>query len=562
MSQTIVAQVLSTGLIRGSSYRCHRRITPVDHSRVDENEVAGEIAHIHQALQAEVAALDALLSQALSDDERQLMEADRLMLMDDELAQDMCHHVELHHCNAASAIERVLSPMVDEISAIEDANLCKRGVELAQLKQRLIQHALGHRCPLPTSLNEKQVLVVDYLSPAEFLRYPDIAGLVVSQATYQDHLAILARGMQIPLMVVTPEQLAGLPHHQEILLDGEQGTVTINPSRVQSEAFEVRFEQWQERQQAIEADALSAATDADGNEFSIGANVSTLAELPQVARYGCREIGLLRTELLFMDRLSLPNAQEQYQTYRTIAEAIAPHSMTIRLFDFGADKMLDEMPDEANPALGHRGIRLGLEQPQLLLPQLKAIARLSQEFEIKMLVPMVNQVEELQQLSELYQQAAADLPLGPHSRQPQLGVMVETPAAVMNIDAMAPLLDFISIGTNDLTQYLYAADRNDPTLSKWYRPVSPAMIRALAYCCSRAKTHGLNITLCGEMASDPKALPLLLAMGIDGLSLVPTQRPLIKSVLARLKVSQCQQLLDRALKTQTTRELGSILNSL
>ncbi|BDY04704.1 phosphoenolpyruvate--protein phosphotransferase [Ferrimonas sp. YFM] len=563
MSHTFVAQVLSAGLVRGALYRCHRRINPVDHSKIGYQQIPAELSHIDQALGAELDALNALQTQALSETERELVEADRLMLQDEELKRDLHQHVTLHHCSAASAFERVLTPMVDEISGIEDPNLQKRAAELQQLKQRLTQHALGHRCPLPKSLSPKHILVVDYLSPAEFLRYPDISGLVVSQATYQDHLAILARGMQVPLLVLSPEELAPLPHGADILLDGEQATVTVTPSRVQSEAFDARMANYLERLQQIEHDAQSPALTADGHEITIAANVATLAELPQVERYGCQEIGLLRTELLFMDRLSLPNADEQYLAYRTIADAISPHPVTIRLFDFGADKVMEEENlEEANPALGHRGVRLGLERPHLLLPQLRAIARLSQSHQVRMLVPMVNQVEELEMLAGLYDQATADLPAEQKQKKPELGVMIETPASVMNIDALASRLDFISIGTNDLTQYLYAADRNDPTMSKLYTPVSPAMIRALAWVCSRAQAHGMKITLCGEMASDIKALPLLVALGIDGLSMVPTQRPAIKGALSALSVSRCQKVLERALRSQTTRELTSILNSL
>ncbi|WP_417346928.1 phosphoenolpyruvate--protein phosphotransferase [Ferrimonas sp.] len=563
MSHTFVAQVLSAGLVRGALYRCHRRINPVDHSKIGYQQIPAELSHIDQALGAELDALNALQTQALSETERELVEADRLMLQDEELKRDLHQHVTLHHCSAASAFERVLTPMVDEISGIEDPNLQKRAAELQQLKQRLTQHALGHRCPLPKSLSAKHILVVDYLSPAEFLRYPDISGLVVSQATYQDHLAILARGMQVPLLVLSPDELAPLPHGADILLDGEQATVTVTPSRVQSEAFDARMANYLERLQQIEHDAQSPALTADGHEITIAANVATLAELPQVERYGCQEIGLLRTELLFMDRLSLPNADEQYQAYRTIADAISPHPVTIRLFDFGADKVMEEENlEETNPALGHRGVRLGLERPHLLLPQLRAIARLSQSHKVKMLVPMVNQVEELEMLANLYDEATADLPTEQKRKKPELGVMIETPASVMNIDALASRLDFISIGTNDLTQYLYAADRNDPTMSKLYTPVSPAMIRALAWVCSRAQANGLKITLCGEMASDIKALPLLVALGIDGLSMVPTQRPAIKGALSTLSLSRCQKVLERALRSQTTRELTSILNSL
>ncbi|MBY5993937.1 phosphoenolpyruvate--protein phosphotransferase [Ferrimonas balearica] len=552
MSRVFTAFAISPGLALGRLHLCRPQTDAPQRRHGDPHR------QLEERLALECQALAELAQRPdLSDSQRTLLEADHLLLSDPELKAAIDERIS-EGLSAAQACLAVFTDYAAQFSELEEPQLAHRGRDIHCLGQRLSRRLAGQSQGLPTRLDQDSILVASDLTAAEFIHLPKthLCGVVLEQGNYDDHLAILLRGAGIPT-VVLQDALKRLSD-QAGLLDGDKGQLTLASNDADLTLFQATLAQWQQRRQRYQACVRQPAFTADGERVWLGANIGSVEEAEKVRQCHLDGIGLLRSEFLYMAEGHWPDEMRQLSLYKAIARQLDGHPLVIRTFDFGADKTLPGLNQaESNPALGQRAIRLGIAQPERLKTQLAAIVRLAMESPVKLLLPMIGQPEELDAVLALLAQVKAELGMNPEL---PVGIMVETPAAVLMLDALAPQLDFASVGTNDLAQYCYAADRNNPNVSPHYPQLSPAMIRLLHQLSRQAKALGLPLSLCGELASEPRALPLLLAMGLRSFSITPSRSAEIKYQLSQYRHAQGKALLNQALDCSHKRDLMALLN--
>ncbi|GAA5189685.1 phosphoenolpyruvate--protein phosphotransferase [Ferrimonas gelatinilytica] len=549
MSKVFSAIPISPGMALGQLHPCDSQSPPP--------AKAAEL-DLDTLLQQELSALDTLLlRQDLTPSERQLLEADRLLLDDGELRLEIHHRLDagdaLH-----SAIGQVLGEHADLLATLDDPQMLKRSRDVRSLGQRMARRSRGESLSLPQDLAENTILAVPELTAAEFIQLPKqhLSGLILAQGTSTDHLAILLRSAGLPGIVLEDacQRLCAGP----VLLDGDAGQLTVATQASDQALFADAMTRWRQQQRHFDERLPQPAVTGDGERVWLFGNIGSDEEAALIPKTGLDGVGLLRTEFLYMAEGGWPSAERQYLLYRAIARQLEGRPLVIRSFDFGADKNLPGLAlQEPNPALGVRAIRLGLQQPEHLKTQFEAVVRLAMEYPVKLLLPMVSLVEELHALRRVLDEVKQRLRMTPDL---PLGMMVETPAAACCLELFAPYLDFASIGSNDLTQYCLAADRLNPRVSPHYPALSPPLLRILRYCCGTSLRHGLPLSLCGDLGADSRAIWLLLAMGLRQLSIPAGQSGPVKHLIHQYRHQQGRKLLEKALECDTCEQLNTLLN--
>jgi phosphocarrier protein FPr len=376
-------------------------------------------------------------------------------------------------------------------------------------------------------------------------------GLCLEAGSALAHSMILARAMSIPAVAGLGPQLSVLPDGTPVALDGEHGTVAVSPAPEQASAWQIRREQWRAGCTAAEAARLRPAATRDGRRIRVFANISGVAEAAQAVNCGAEGIGVLRTEFLFMGRAEAPGEAEQFAAYRAIAASLGGRPLIVRTLDVGGDKPLPylEIGAEANPFLGWRGIRVTLGRRDLLRAQLRAVLRATAGQPVGLLLPMITSAEELRAVKTMLRELAVDLAREGLTFDPEMevGVMIEAPAAAMMAGQLAREADFLSIGTNDLTQYVMAADRSNPRVAALADAFQPAVLRTVKLAIDAARNAGIAAAVCGELAADPLAAPLLLGLGLEEFSVSPPLIPALKQAIARWTTSEAQAIAGEAL---------------
>ncbi|MBY6188510.1 phosphoenolpyruvate--protein phosphotransferase [Marinobacter hydrocarbonoclasticus] len=553
MSKVFTAFAISPGLALGTLHLCRpdQPARTVEHDPDPKRRLTTQLALECDAL--------AQLAQRpdLSDSQRTLLDADRLLLEDPELHQAIFDAID-EGLDADEACLQIFTEYAKQFEQLDDLHLAHRGRDILCIGERLARRLSGQGHGLPEHLTEDTLLVVPDMTAGEFIRLPKthLCGVVLERGNVDDHLAILLRSAGIPTLVMADalsrlSELSGL-------LDADKGQLTLATNGDDLQLFQATLGQWQQRREKHLACLDAPAMTGDGESIWLGANIGSVEETDKVAQHHLDGIGLLRSEFLYMAEGHWPDEARQLSLYRAIARKLDGAPLVIRTFDFGADKVLPGLNlVEANPALGQRAIRLGLAQPERLKTQLAAIVRLAMEYPVKLLLPMISLPEELEGVLSLLDEVKVELAMNPAL---PVGIMVETPAAVLMLDAMAPRLDFASVGTNDLAQYCYAADRNNASVSPHYPQLSPALIRLLHQLSRQAKSLDLPLSLCGELASDPRAIPLLLAMGLRSFSITPVRSAELKYQLRQYHQPDGKALLAKALACTHKRELYALLN--
>jgi phosphoenolpyruvate-protein phosphotransferase len=553
---------------------------------------AAEKAALHQALaeaSAELMALSAQVSQEISQDEAGIFEAQALMLQDPTLSDPAEHLIDEQGLDAAAAITSAAEEQARQLEGLENEVLAARAADLRDALQRVLRLLRGAPAPdLAEQLaarREPVVLVARDLTPSDTarLRPEKVLGICTALGGPTAHAAILARALGIPAVAGIGEAaLARLHTDMEIGLDGTQGEIYLNPAP----DLRARLLGEMRRQQAGSKQRLARATNwrsrsgatADGHPILIAANIGSggPAEAREAVRtWGAEGVGLLRTEFLFGDRPALPNEQEQMEEYSALFTAFADQApagapLVARTLDAGADKplpalapLLGEMR-EANPALGLRGIRVHLAHPDLLRVQLRALLRAAgmTGVALHIMFPMIATIDEFHRARAIFDRAWEELkskgvPLPDHV---PVGIMLEVPSAVLLAEDLAREAAFFSIGTNDLTQYVLAADRLNGQLGSLYDTLQPAVLRAIAQVARAAHATGRQVAVCGEAAGDPKLALLLVGLGVEELSMAPASIPIIKELLSRFTMNQLADLAARVLRLTTLAEVSALLD--
>ncbi|NMY86054.1 phosphoenolpyruvate--protein phosphotransferase [Pseudomonas sp. WS 5411] len=417
----------------------------------------------------------------------------------------------------------------------------ERANDLRDLQQRVLRALLGEAWQF--ELPAGAIVVAHELTPSDLLQLSaqNAAGICMAEGGATSHVAILARGKDLPCVVALGSEVLAITQGQRVVLDAANGRLELNPDDARhAQVHQIRDAQKQ-RRQLQQAQAHAAASTLDGVGIEVAANVASSSEAQIAYDNGADGVGLLRTEFLFVDRRTAPDEQEQRQAYQAVMDAMGDKSVIIRTIDVGGDKQLDylPLPAEANPVLGLRGIRMAQVRPELLDQQLRALLQVSPLQRCRILLPMVSEVDELLHIRQRLDELCAELQL---TQRPELGVMIEVPAAALMAEQLAEHADFLSIGTNDLSQYTLAMDRDHAGLAARVDALHPALLRLIAQTCSGAAKHGRWVGVCGALASDPLATPVLVGLGVSELSVSPPQIAAIKDRVRHLDAAQCRQL--------------------
>ena len=493
-------------------------------------------------------------------EERTLFEAYARMLDDDSLAGAILGRVRSGQ-GAPGAIARVAEELSQRFDSMSDPYLRERGTDVRDLARRLIS-AMKSDAPA-VNWPEKVVLIADELTPAVLGDVPqqNLAGLIAVKGSASSHVAIIARSMGVPCVVGVQDLPTALIHGLDVVADGYRGLAVVSPSRPTRIAYKlVRRE---DMQISRELDRLGDAPPrtADGHPVTLLVNLGSGEGLQTLAARaeGC---GLSRTEIPFMLESSFPTESAQAESYREQLEAFFPKPVSMRTLDIGGDKSLPYFPiSEANPFLGWRGIRISLDHPELFMAQLRAMIKASEGLDnLQILLPMVSSIDELDEAVARIRKAWEELVAEDYRvNMPMIGVMIEVPATLYQMPEIAARVDFVSVGSNDLTQYLLAVDRDNPQVADLYNAFHPSVLRALTAIAAASKSARVPVSICGELAGDPLAVPLLVAMGYDSLSMSVTQLSRAKRVLQQFSRDECQDILQEVLSLETAKQIRTRL---
>ncbi len=449
----------------------------------------------------------------------------------------------------------------DQIAAIRatgNAHLIERVDDLVDIERQLLATLTG--TPLDgTGVPAGAIVVADDLLPSQLvtLAAAKPAGICLARGGPTSHVAILCAGMGLPALVAMGDALGAIEDGTPLLLDAELGHVTAHPSAADADAFTARLAKRDARREAAQVAAKDACNSADGTRIEVFANIGTVEDAALAAAQGAEGSGLVRSEFLFLDRDTAPSEDEQHAAYQGIADALAGKPVIIRLLDIGGDKPAAYIPIDAeeNPALGQRGIRVALAQPDLLETQLRAILRVAPVGQCKIMIPMIASLDELRQVRALVDRLRGEMGI---PTPVEVGVMVETPAAAMTADLLAAEADFLSIGTNDLTQYVLAMDRGNPAVAAGVDAMHPAVLRMIGETCRLAAVHGRWVGVCGGLASDPTALPILIGLGVTELSAVPGFVAEAKQIVRGLTLVEARAHAELALQCKSAAEVRAL----
>jgi len=483
-----------------------------------------------------------------------------LVLLDDEALLEPAYRSIENGATAERAFYDAALEVADRYRALEEPLLQERAADVLDVGRRVVGALTGDTSAGPTA---EGIVIAGELTPADAAALDPgrVTGIATAHGTATAHAAILARALGLPAVVGIGEVVLGIEEGTTVLLDGDEGTIRVDPSaEVQREASQRRERMAARRARARERAHEPGAT-KDGTPIEVFANLGKAGEAAGAVELGAEGVGLLRTEFLFLDRAELPSEQEQADTLRQIAAALDGRPLVVRTLDAGADKPLAAlpMPPEANPFLGVRGIRVGLERPDVLATQLRAILRVAAEHPLKVMLPMVATIDEIEAARAILAQARADTGIDVAL---EFGIMVEVPAAALTATSLAEHVDFFSLGTNDLTQYTMAAERGNERLATLLTGPQPAVLRLIDKTVAGARAHGRWVGVCGELAGDPPSALLFAGLGVTELSMAPALVPEVKEALRGVTLADAEAAARQALEAETAaaaRALGAAL---
>ena len=536
---------------------------PADLSGVVDREAesaAEEVQRFDAALQAardEVRALAGKLSGELRPEEMALFDVYLSMLDDNALGAEVRARILETNNWAQGALRQVVMQYVGHFQLMEDVYLRERATDILDLGTRILAHLQGNETETPDSdFPDQCILVSEELTPAMLGQVPanKLRGLVSVKGSSNSHVAILARAMGVPTVMGVVDVPYTQLHGLELIVDGYRGQIFSSPTDELRQQYQAIYDEEQALQQDLQGLRDLPAETLDGHRIPLWVNTGLITDAVRSLERGAEGVGLYRTEVPFMMKDRFPSENEQQKIYRQQLETFAPAPVTMRTLDIGGDKSLTYFPiNEANPFLGWRGIRVTLDHPEIFLVQIRAMIKASEGLNnLRVMLPMISSVNEVDEALHLIYRAHAEvLEEGFDVEMPQVGVMIEIPAAVYQIRELGQRVDFLSVGSNDLTQYLLAVDRNNPRVADLYQALHPAVLHALKTIADGAHAVGKPVSLCGELAGNPMGAVLLMAMGYDMLSMNATNLPKVKSIIRGISLDWAADLLEQVLKLES-----------
>ena len=535
-------------------------------SKVSVEDTAAEEARLDDALAKSTAELQQIrdkAAQTLGEAEAQVFDAHLMVLSDPEMIGQIKQNVTDNKVNAEAALKEVTDMYIGMFEAMDDnAYMQERAADIKDVAKRILAHLLNVTLPNPSMINEEVVVVAHDLTPSDTAQLDRnfVKAFVTDIGGRTSHSAIMARSLEIPAIVGTMEITAKVKAGDILAVNGIIGDVIVNPTDDQAAEFVEAGKAYAEQKAEWEKLKDAETVTADGKHFELAANIGTPKDLEGVHNNGAEAVGLYRTEFLYMDSPDFPTEEDQYKAYKAVLEGMAGKPVVVRTMDIGGDKELPylKLPHEMNPFLGYRALRISLSElgDDMFRTQLRALLRASVHGNLRIMFPMVATLKEFRTAKKMYEEERQKLiDEGVEvSNEIQVGIMIEIPAAAVLADKFAKEVDFFSIGTNDLIQYTMAADRMNERVSYLYQPYNPSILRLIKNVIDSAHAEGKWAGMCGEMAGDQTAVPLLVGMGLDEFSMSATSVLKTRSLMKRLSTTDMQELAKRALEDCDTME--------
>ncbi|OYS48118.1 phosphoenolpyruvate--protein phosphotransferase [Limosilactobacillus reuteri] len=478
------------------------------------------------------------------------------ILNDPEMIKQVENRITNQRLNAESAFTEVITKMIKTLQAMTgNEYMQERATDFQNIQDQVLAELEGKKLPNLRELDHPVIIVAHSIGPADTSQMDGrfVKGIITDLGGRTSHAAIMARSLQIPAIVGCNDITKKVQNGQRVIVDGFEGNAIIEPSTNDVKQYQKIVDKFMNVRQQWKKMVNQPSVTADGQQYKISANIGSSVDISSAIKNGADGVGLFRTEFLYMKSDHLPTEEEQFNAYRRAVEQLNGKRLVVRTLDIGGDKPLQFMPlpKEMNPFLGYRAIRIALDRPEMFRTQLRALLRASEFGKINIMFPMITTLEELQTAKNIYyeeqQKLAVDHPgIG---RDIHLGIMIEVPLAALNADRLASEVDFFSIGTNDLIQYCFAADRGNDSVSYLYQPLNPTFLKLIKHIIDAGHAHDTTVAMCGEMAGDRYALPLLIGMGLDIYSMSASSILRTRSMMKQLDSKKCQKLYQQAVTT-------------
>jgi len=556
---------VSPGMACGKIHVVRDDLDDVSRYRIAPSQIPDEIGRFETALiqtRMQILEMQQRIAESIGAKDAAIFDAHLLVVEDRTLIDEVLRKLETDLCNVEWVFQEVATRYAETLNKIDDPYLRERALDIQDVTKRVIRNLQGKAPKTFLALSELHILVAHNLTPSDTasMNRANVLGIATDLGSRTSHAAILARSLNIPAVVGLHDITAKLETGQHVLVDGSDGLLIVNPAP-ETIAHYAELESRRARVVSqLKQLRTTRSTTRDGRHIVLSANIELPEDVEAVAANGAEGIGLYRTEFLYLNRTTLPTEDEQFETYRKVAERVRPDPLIIRTFDLGGDKLAPgtvDITDELNPFLGWRAIRLCLENIDIFKTQLRAILRASAVGNIKIMFPMISGLEELRGAKAVLAECHEELRRSgvPLDEEIEVGAMIEIPSAALCANVLASEVDFFSIGTNDLIQYTLAVDRVNEKIAHLYEPTHPAILRLLRMIAEAAHAHHIWVGVCGEMAGDVALVPLLLGLGMDELSAGATSVPRVKRAVQSLAIPECRELVEETLKLNTSSEI-------
>lgn len=542
------------GMAMGPVFQFRRLSFNIEDLDYDINSVKTEIHRFRSACKktAQMLRKTQEMSSTIYDDQfREIFESQVALIEDNIFLQEIENRITQNQCSAAYAVFTVFHEKMDHFMSMENEYFRDRALDIQDLKHKILHAIFGIGTEYQISV--PSVIFADYLSPSDTIHFNRnlILAIVTDTGGKTSHAAIVARSLNLPY-VINDKNLSKIVQQKDfVIIDSYVGRVIINPLEKTLQSYRKLKKKYTTIESKLKKESALPATTIDGVNVDVYANVEFLHEISDVISSGASGIGLFRTEGIFLEKDKLPGEEEQYQIYRRFSEEMQGMPILLRTLDAGGDKILRDIdhPQEQNPFLGWRAIRFCIDEKDIFKTQLRAILRANILGNIQILIPMISCLGEIRETKKIIEEVSQELLSEGKEFFPdtEMGIMVEIPSAALMSDMFAREVDFMSIGTNDLTQYTLAVDRTNQKIARLFNDMHPAVLRLMQITIINARKNGIEVSLCGEMAANPEAIPVLLGLGLRKLSISPFMIPRIKKVIRMCNISECEALVEQLL---------------
>ena len=566
--ETIIKGInASPGICIGKAYLVDREgVEVVEKYQIPKGDLSNEIKRFKAAVKKAKDELRKIVEKSPEElQHAHILETHLALLKDKMLYGRTIEVIKQENVNAEWALKTIVSNLREVFQTMTDPYLRERSADVVQVADSIMHNLVGAKKVNIAAIEKRVILVAQDLSPAETsqINLERVMGFITDHGGKASHTGIIARSLEIPAVVGLKAATASIRSEDLIIVDGNSGTVIIDPTEDTLVQYEERKIDYEEYKAVITRQSKAPAETTDGFEMAVMGNIELPEEVFALLNYGGDGIGLYRTEFQYFNRDDFPSEEELFDKYKDVVEVMHPKPVTIRTLDINGDKALSNQfsSEETNPALGLRAIRYCLKKPQVFIDQLRAILRSAAFGNVRIMFPMISTYFEIQEARRILDEAAESLEKDglPYNRDIEIGAMIEVPSAVIMADVIADNVDFFSIGTNDLIQYALAIDRGNEQVAHLFQPLDPAIIRMLKHAADVAREKDIRIFMCGEMAGTPHHIPLLLGIGMDELSMNPQTIPDIKRVIRSLNVEDTRSFMKEVLKQNTAKSTFELI---